>query len=203
MNKFKKVFLLVDDYPEQIFINNRKYQRFLGCYLPCELYQLMREQLTELNNIRLDGNFVNWDYNVYIIKKLVDYSNIKRGNKLLDFGCGNKFSEQLLYDYDSFFIDIDGWNNIKNIGFDAIISSFVFDFNITEDDIKNIYDHLNMNCKLVFNSYKFWDKGNHFQKICSFLGKIGFNYCIKKELVPNRFDKVRHKIDTFVIATKS
>ena len=203
MNKFKKVFLLIDDYPEQIFIDNKKYQGFLGCYLPCELYQLTREQLTELNNIRIDNGFVDWDYNSYIFRKLVEYSGIKSGSNILDFGCGNRFSEQLLHDYNSFFIDLDDWDKIKNIKFDAVVSSFVFDFNVTKDDIKNIYDHLNINCKLVFNIYKFWDKGSHFQKICGFLEKTGFNYCIKKEPVPNRFDKVGHRIDTFVIATKS
>lgn len=200
MQEFKKIWILTDDYPTYIFIDDKRYTHFLGCYLPCELYDLSKEQLKELNEIRLTENFVNWDYNKYIIEKLIALSGIDEGEKILDFGFGNGFAKDILKDYEYYGIDLDSWQTIHGLTFDVVISCFVFDFDIIKD-IENIYNHLKSGGRLVFNVYKFWDGGKHFEEIKQELIRLNFEIEIQETEVPENF-KIRHKKDTFVIAKK-
>lgn len=219
MKHFKKIYVLAEEYPEFIYIDNKSYKRFLGSYLPIELYELNSNQLFELNQIRLELGLVDWDYNRYIIQLLFNKATSgKESGKLLDFGIGNGNSKTVLeniknwqlsgidistYQQDNNVMIYD-WNSIRDLKlkFDAIISSFVFDFNVDLKDIENLYKCLKTNSRLVFNVYKFWDKGRHFEEILSNLEKVGFEYEIKKIAVPNRF-KVKHEFDTIVTCFKA
>ncbi|MBD3287735.1 hypothetical protein GF337_02930 [candidate division KSB1 bacterium] len=170
------------------------------------------------------------DYNKYIICELIKKSiepainNDSSEKKILDFGIGSGISLDCLkqVDNDNLFelvgtdishdalresagkgIDTFYWRNGKHVhpeSFDAIFSSFVFDFHITFNEIKRLHSLLKKDRRMVLNMYK--NDNENFENIKRKLSRAGFRIKDKElKIAKDRFG-IKHNKEKIIIAEK-
>jgi len=170
------------------------------------------------------------EYNKFIICELLQKSlkplSAKKISKarILDFGIGSgisvdclksiesdvklelvgtDISKQALKQSSRLGIETFYWRNGKHIptdSFDGIISSFVFDFNITATEIERLHSLLKPGRRLVLNMYKKDDY--NFENVQQKLIKAKFH--IQNEMLivsPNKFG-IKHNCEKIIIAEK-
>ncbi|MFX0140249.1 MAG: class I SAM-dependent methyltransferase [Candidatus Hodarchaeota archaeon] len=170
------------------------------------------------------------DYNKFVIKKLIDKVSETNSNgkktkkKILDYGIGSGISldclrsSELNDKYELIGTDISKealricthlgintfhWHNGKYIPpeyFDAIISSFVFDFNITLHEIKRLYSLLKEGGRLALNLYK--DDLCNYNYVTTNLRNAEFDIKEEEIKVPREQFGIKHKIEKVIIASK-
>jgi SAM-dependent methyltransferase len=154
------------------YIGSKRLNRLLDfIYLPVNTDKLTKEQIISINELRYKYKNKDELYSLNNKMKLFFADIIKclQINSLLDFGCGydpiinyldNKVNF-VAYDIDRKVIHLledsmlvtDNLYTLRKENFDLIISIFVFHFNITLVDIKNLYSLLTKNGILIMNVY--------------------------------------------------
>jgi len=194
------------DNPKIIDKDNKKFFRFMDqFYIPDPVYKLSTPYVKELNTLREKYlSTIDKEYNNYIINNSIDYllkSNLKIQN-ILDFGCGNGYAGSLiknsfkdisLYGYDirkpikkKFlnhysevkFKDINSSLPYPDNFFDVILSFFVFQFFIPDNQLEELKRLIKPNGILYFNLIKSADF-----TILKRIEDIGFTILNKEELV--------------------
>ncbi|MBN2011652.1 hypothetical protein JW960_20145 [candidate division KSB1 bacterium] len=180
--------------------------------------------------LRYLRNITNMDYNQFIIceliKRLVVTIEPEKTDKpnILDYGIGSGISldcmRHLKIDDQFKLVGTDictdalktsgekgiktfKWDlsdNIKSNCYDGIISSFVFDFNITLPEIKKLYRILKPGRRLVLNMYK-KDIPN-VERVKKNLITAGFDINCERLIVDNIGADVDHKYEKIIIAEK-
>jgi len=170
------------------------------------------------------------EYNKFIIceliKRVIETNLIHKKEKktILDYGIGSGISLDCLIslklenDYELIGTDISlnalkmssetgintfYWFDGKHISpdyFDAIISSFVFDFNITFPEIKRLYTLLKKEGRFVLNMYK--NDVYNYRNLINNLVKAGFNINEEQINVPKNKFNIKHDYEKVIIAEK-
>jgi len=172
---------------------------------------------------------ISIEYNKYLISELIKKAaeDVRGKNgkcRILDYGIGSGISLECLksLNLDSQFkltgtdisresleectkkgIDTFDWyssRNIKPKSYDVIISSFVFDFNITINEIKRLHYLLNCGGRLVLNLYK--DDLINYNYVFNNLHKAGFSIRDENVIVSREKFGIGHKVEKVLIATK-
>lgn len=170
--------------PKTLLIEEKKYFRFMDCfYIPEKTYRLDCEFVTELCDIReeIAENVIDYEYNNRVIQTcLNELNNITNINNksILDFGCGTGYGGKIIKEkYNS--SNIIGFDircpriftfkdfyakfiyqsptkpiPLENNEIDIITSFFVFHFNVTDYQIRELKRILKPNGILVFNLIK-------------------------------------------------
>ena len=169
------------------------------------------------------------EYNKLVISELLKQAteNIngkKEKSKILDYGIGSGISLECLrslkLDNKLELIGTDiskeslkvctrkgiktfYWGNGKNIEpehFDGIISSFVFDFNITSGEVRRLYNLLVKGGRLVLNLYK--DDLINYDYVVNTLLKSEFRLRDEQIIVPKERFNIGHEVEKVIIAEK-
>ena len=175
-------------------------------------------------------NIAAVEYNKYVICHLIkkafntDFDSGNGKPKVLDYGIGSGISSEcfellgLKKQHELTGTDISSealricdqkgiktfhwWDrkNMSNQQFDAIISSFVFDFSIKFYEVKGLYQLLKPGGRLVLNLYK--DDLHNYQYVLNNLKRTDF--AVKSQIVevPREQFGIKHKIEKVIVATK-
>lgn len=172
--------------PSLCYFNNKPYQNLLGfIYIPTEIDLLSKEQIKAINELRYKyrKHEILFDFNFYMKDVFSEIINIVKPNKLLDYGAGyDPITNYTNYNgtFHSYDIDNSSLNKLskpmnptmdlstfEDGYFDLVISIFVFHFEISVREIKELSRIINKNGLLIANMHRRNDKSkstlkNHF-----------------------------------------
>ncbi len=175
------------------------------------------------------NNITSIEYNKLVISELIkkateNINGKKEKSRILDYGIGSGISLECLrslkLDNKLELIGTDiskeslkvcsrkgiktfYWGNGENIApqnFDAIISSFVFDFNITSGEVGRLYNLLVKGGRLVLNLYK--DDLINYDYVVNNLLKSEFRLRDEQIIVPKERFNIGHEVEKVIIAEK-
>tara|TARA_Y100001960_G_scaffold334174_2_gene446375 strand:- start:16630 stop:17322 length:693 start_codon:yes stop_codon:yes gene_type:complete len=229
MEKYKNLLISKDKKSPAIQHEGKIYYRYMDkIYLPQKAEELSTEDVIALSEARtaLDKEVIDCEYSKKVISKLVDMAG--SFSTIVDFGCGNglifevfkekKINPKMFYGLD---LSEDSLNKAKNKGrkyhadfvlFDkdsslsietesveAIVSSFVMHFPVSENQIVELYRILKTNGVFVYNDFNFKKSSTTTIKTITKLKKAGFIVEMKEfSFLQDNVEK-KHK---FIIAKK-
>ncbi len=188
--------------PKSLTIDGKVYTRFLDfIYMPCETHELTNEQCIAVNDIR--NIYFETHKDMLINRKvkqhiatLINQLCANNNMTLLEYGCGYQTIHGLLKVNTSYvgtdinhkvvaknkktdltgrFFIMDKENiPINNGTIDFIVSIFVFHFNVTTQQLSQLFNMLSDNGVMVFNLYLL--PKNQRQALFLKIEKIGFFY---------------------------
>lgn len=188
--------------PQKIKINGKVYTRFLDfIYMPCETFELTREQCIAVNNVRnmYYETHGSMSINKAVKRRISMIVNALCGNAkktLLDYGCGyqtlrSQLDVNITYigadinlaviqnnrekDPKASYVIVDE-NQLpfKDKSIDVLVSVFVFHFNISLLQLSELYRILSDDGVMIFNLYLLPQKQR--KNLFLQLEKIGFVY---------------------------
>jgi ubiquinone/menaquinone biosynthesis C-methylase UbiE len=205
------------------YLNIFYLHKTLSQLTPNQVISICDIRLENINNI------TSIEYNKLVISELIkkatdNVNGYQTKRRILDYGIGSGISLECLRSlnlnnkFELIGTDISKeslkvctqkgintfyWHDDKNTDsqhFDAIISSFVFDFNITSLEIKRLYHLLNKGGRLVLNLYK--DDLINYNYVINKLLKAGFSVRDIEVLVHQERYGIGHEVEKVIIAEK-
>lgn len=225
MEKYKNLLISKEKMNKEILNKNKKYFRYMdNIYIPKKATELDIVDVQSLSELRLKNHhLINYSYTESIINFLV--KKLKKRNKILDFGCGNGLSNNIIKRYDNIqevlgldvseyaisqaninyknnyiykaeIFNLEDKINKEDCYFDGIISSFVMHFKVYEQQMKELYRVLKKDGLFIYNDYIFEDNEENTIKTENILDKIGFK--ISTEIIEIEIEgkKKKNKIIT-------
>ncbi|UPR28188.1 methyltransferase domain-containing protein (plasmid) [Vibrio cyclitrophicus] len=223
MELFNNLIYVKNSLDDTIIYNERQYYRYMDkIYIPSPPSELNINDVSSLSEIRirLNGDVIDYDYTESVIELIINNSDIKEDDYVIDFGCGggtsfNVFSKlniklgkligldisefavltaEKVYSSDNASASVFGDEAVIDAGdnsVDAVISSFVMHFNIYESQLKELYRVLKVGGKFVYNDYVYHKYLGHSKRVIRMLEEQGF--IVEQEVVEFRAEGVIKK----------